>query len=426
MDSVNKLLNYLEKNVAILQDWTVWVFFIWAAILLVGSYFLVNYGLKRAHSNGVIKKVRQIFSRNTLVIFVYAVLMFFSHIILQFFELDSNIFRTLIALSTAWVAAQSVAIFAQRSFLTTSFAMFIWIIAVLYIFEVLEQVVKFAKSVSMNIGAVEISIYTLVNIYVILVVLYWLVSHITDLFDQTIRYSRHLTSTQKVLYSKIVKFTLVAVAVLLGFHLTGIDITSITVVSGAIAFGIGFGLQRIFSNLISGIILLVDKSIQPGDVIAVGETYGVVSNLEARYISIVTRDGKKHLIPNETLITQPVENWSYQDNQIRICIPVGVSYDSDPYLVQAILVNCAEEHPRVLTDPPVRCFLKGFGESSIDFDLRFWIEDPINGLGNPQSDILFRIWDKFKEHNIEIPYPHRQVIIETPPKPQKKKPSKKH
>lgn len=167
--------------------------------------------------------------------------------------------------------------------------------------------------------------------------------------------------------------------------------------------------------MISGIILLMDKSIKPGDVIAVEGSYGWVNALGARYVSVLTRDGKEHLIPNENLITQTVENWSYSDSKVRLHIPIGVSYDSDVRLVQKLLLQAVQDQPRVLKEPEPRCLITGFGDSSIDCEIRAWIFDPQQGIANVKSDIYFRIWELFKEHGVEIPFPQRDIHIKQAP-----------
>ena len=177
---------------------------------------------------------------------------------------------------------------------------------------------------------------------------------------------------------------------------------------------LNFGLQKIISNLISGILLLLDKSIKPGDVITIGDTYGWINSLGARYVSLVTREGKEFLIPNEDLITHQVENWSFSDNAVRLKVPVGISYHADVRLAMNLCVEAAKENNRVIGVPEPVCLLGGFGDSSVDLELRFWIDDPINGLGNVKSQVLLAIWDKFHQHNIEIPFPQRDLHIRSP------------
>jgi small-conductance mechanosensitive channel len=168
------------------------------------------------------------------------------------------------------------------------------------------------------------------------------------------------------------------------------------------------------SNFVSGITILLDRSIKPGDVIAVGETYGRVQSLGARYISIVARDGREFLIPNEDLVTQQVENWTYSSDQIRLKIPIGISYDSDPRRAIGLCIEAAAAVERVLESPSPSCLLMGFGDSAINLELRFWIGDPKNGVTNVKSDVLLQIWDRFQEHGIEIPNPQRDMNITSP------------
>ncbi|MDP2758138.1 MAG: mechanosensitive ion channel, partial [Desulfurivibrionaceae bacterium] len=188
-----------------------------------------------------------------------------------------------------------------------------------------------------------------------------------------------------------------------------------TVFTGAVGVGIGFGLQKIFSNLISGIILLLDKSIKPGDVITVGETYGWVNSLGARYTSLIAPDGKEFLIPNEDLITQQVENWSFSNSTVCLRIPVGIAYSSDVRKAMALCEEAARQTARIIQDPPPRCLLVAFGESSVDLELGAWISDPANGVKNVKSDVLLKIWETFQKEGMEIPFPQRDVHLKTMP-----------
>ena len=182
---------------------------------------------------------------------------------------------------------------------------------------------------------------------------------------------------------------------------------------GAIGVGIGFGLQKIFSNLISGFILLLDKSIKPGDTINVEGSYGRVETLSARYVSVITRDGIEHLVPNEEMIINRVENWSYSHDNVRLRIPVGVHYNSDVNKAIALCLEAADEVDRVLKIPKTACLLKGFGDNSVDLEVRIWVRDPMNGCANVRSQVLLQIWNKFHEHNIEIPYPQRDLHLKS-------------
>lgn len=155
----------------------------------------------------------------------------------------------------------------------------------------------------------------------------------------------------------------------------------------------------------------MDRSIKPGDVIAVGTSFGWINHPGARYTSVITRDGIEHLIPNEELITQRVENWSYSDDPVRLRIPIGIAYDSDPRTAIKLCVEAAEMVPRVQLKPEPRCQLRGFGDSSLDLELRVWINDPSNGRANVISEVLLEVWDRFHEHGIEIPFPQRDLHL---------------
>lgn len=280
---------------------------------------------------------------------------------------------------------------------------------------VFSDVVSTLRSWVLEIGALKISVLDIGKGLIALVVMYWAIKLILKFFGARFKASRRLTRTQKVLYIKLINICLITVAIFVVLNVIGVDLTALAIFGSAVGIGVGFGLQKVISNFISGIIILMDKSIQPGDVIAVGDTYGEVVNLEARYISIVTRDGKAHLIPNETLVTSKVENWSYGSSRLRLRIPVGVANDSDIRKVRDLLEEAAKEHPRVLSEPTPKALITEFAPSTINFELRAWIDDPANGIRSPQSEIYFLIWDKFKEHNIEMPFPQREIRFRSLP-----------
>jgi small-conductance mechanosensitive channel len=209
----------------------------------------------------------------------------------------------------------------------------------------------------------------------------------------------------------LIKVSAILIAIVVAFAVVGIDLTTFAFMAGALGVGIGFGLQKIVSNFVAGVILLLDRSIKPGDVISVGKTFGWVTSLSARYTSLTTRDGVEHLVPNEILIAERVENWSYSDNNIRLKIGFGISYDSDVRAAQCIALEIARGIDRVLTDPPPICHLVNFGDSSVDFELRLWIKDPEEGVSNIMSTVRFALWDRFHEAGIAFPYPQRDVHV---------------
>jgi small-conductance mechanosensitive channel len=215
----------------------------------------------------------------------------------------------------------------------------------------------------------------------------------------------------RVLTVKFLQIVLFGAAFFIGLKAVGFDLTGLAVLSGAIGVGIGFGLQKVVSNLVSGVIILLDKSIKPGDVISLGETFGWVEELGARYISITTRDGREYLIPNEDLITGQVVNWSHSNDFVRLDINFGASYRDDPHLVRKVALEACQAVPRVLSFKPTVCHIVGFGNSSVDYILRFWIRDPVEGLTNIRGQVFLALWDAFKANGISIPFPQREIRI---------------
>lgn len=314
----------------------------------------------------------------------------------------------------AWIAIRLVSQLARNVFLAAMFTWTAWTIAALSIVGLLDPMIRLLDSAAIRFGAdpgLRISLYTVAKSTLALVVLLTLAIYVTGLLESRIRTSRTLSPSVQVLFAKSLKIVLVTLAVLIAIRSLGIDLTALALMGGAIGLGIGFGLQRVVANLISGVILLVDKSIKPGDVIAVSGTYGWVTTLGGRYVSVVTRDGVEHLIPNEMLMAERVENWTHTHSNTRLKADIRIHYDSDVRKAIDLCVEAAHGVPRVLEEPAPRCLLIGFGDSSVELQLRFWIADAQNGVRNVTSEILLRIWDAFKEHGIKIPYPQRDVHV---------------
>jgi len=322
-------------------------------------------------------------------------------------------------LLSAWIVIRFTATLVRNPFLTKTIAVTAWTIAALSILGWLQPVLEILDSLDLSLGKLNISVLTVIKGLVYLAVFLWIASLISKIVEDRLKHASSLTPSVVVLTGKLVRIILITIAFFMAISSVGIDLTAFTVFGGALGVGLGFGLQKVISNFVSGIILLLDKSIKPGDVISVGNTYGWVKSLNARYVSLNTRDGIEHLIPNEDLIVQRVENWSYSHNKIRLKIPVGVHYQSDVRKAIELCTRAAIDNPRILKDPEPACHLKGFGDSSVDLEIRMWIDDPQNGLSNIKSEVLLEIWDKFQENHIEIPYPQRDLHIKTPIKIEK-------
>ncbi|MDH3671356.1 MAG: mechanosensitive ion channel [Gammaproteobacteria bacterium] len=319
--------------------------------------------------------------------------------------------KTVGSLLTAWVIVRMSTQLIRDPVWARFIAVLAWTIAALNILRLLKPTLALLDSLALTAGALRISALTVLKGVLWFVILIWVATAVSRLLEARFSRSENLTPAVQVLLSKFVKIGLITMAVVVAVASVGIDITVFAVFGGALGVGIGLGLQKSVSNLFSGIMLLLDKSIKPGDVIAVNNTYGWVSFLGARYASVVTRDGTEHLIPNEDLITQRVENWSYSDNLLRLKIPIGVHYQSDVEKAMTLCLEAAAETERVLKEPKTACLLKGFGDSSVDIEIRFWINDPQKGISNVKSAVLLRVWHKFHQHGIEIPYPQRDLHL---------------
>ncbi|MBL4615372.1 MAG: mechanosensitive ion channel, partial [Magnetovibrio sp.] len=282
------------------------------------------------------------------------------------------------------------------------------------IIGLLNPVLAFTDSLAIDLGTFRLSLLVVVKGVVALVVLLWLANGAARMVDNRLKAIDQFTPSQKVLFGKLARVLFITLAILIGINMVGIDLTALAVFSGALGLGIGIGLQKVVSNLLSGVILLLDRSVKPGDVVSISGTYGWVNTIGARYVSVVTRDGIEHLIPNEVLISTPVENWSHSDRLVRQRLPIGIDYHSDVHKAIALAIQAAGEFDRILKDPPPRCLLKGYGDNALDLELRVWIEDAEKGVSNIKSDIYLRILDLFAENDVAFPYPQRDIHIKGP------------
>lgn len=313
----------------------------------------------------------------------------------------------------AWIIIRLSAGLVTSQFWGRAITIVVWVVTALNILGGWDETLEFLDlTLSFQLGNFRISALSVLKAIVLLSILLWLSVITSRWLDRKIRKSRTLTPSVQELTSKLMKILFITIAVVVSLTSMGLDLTALAVFSGALGVGIGFGLQKVVSNLLSGIILLLDRSIKPGDVIELQDTYGWINTLGARFVSVITRDGKEHLIPNEDLITQKVINWSYSDTNVRLKIPVGVSYDSDVNKAMDLLVEAAIETPRVLESPAPRCLMMGFGDNSVDLELRIWASDPNNGVANLKSAVLVKVWKKFHEHDISIPFPQRDVHLD--------------
>jgi small-conductance mechanosensitive channel len=328
-------------------------------------------------------------------------------------DLDLYIMKAATKLLIAWILIRMVAQIIENGFVRQIVALTGWAIAALSILGVMDQTKSALDAVGMDFGEWRLSLLTIAKFTIAICVLLTITKLLTNGAERSLSRATDLTPSARVLLVKVIKVIMVSLAILIGVTTAGIDLSALAIFGGALGLGIGFGLQKVISNLFSGMLLLVDKSIKPGDIIELQDGTGVfgwVSHLGARYVSLITRDNKEYLIPNEDFITQPVINWSYSDRKIRVETKFGVDYASDPHQVKKIGIEVASNTKRVCADPKPVCHLVEFGDSSLNFVLRYWIEDAENGVTNTKGDIMLGLWDAFKENDIEIPFPHRVLI----------------
>ena len=312
----------------------------------------------------------------------------------------------------AWAVIRLVSSFIADPFWARTAATIAWAIAALNLLGWIDPASAFLDSLGVPLGGERrLSVLTITRAAIVIAAFYWGASILSRLLSSRIEHLPSLNPSARILVTKAAQIALMATAGMMALSAMGIDLSALAIFGGAIGLGIGFGLQKIFSNLVSGVILLLDRSIKPGDVITVDETYGRVLTLGMRFASVKTRDGHEHLIPNEELITSRVINWSYSDTAVRVKSRVGISYHSNVRLAQKLIEEAVPKVPRVVAIPKTVCQLHGFGDNSIDLEVRFWIRDPQNGVNNVTSEVLLAIWDVFNENGIEFPFPQRDIHL---------------
>ncbi len=293
--------------------------------------------------------------------------------------------------------------------------------------EHFSNLVRHLDSIGFDLGHYRMSVYRAILVLIVLATIYF-VGHLSSrIVRRMFRQLTRLDATEQLLGEKLVSIAVWLTCLLIGADVLGIDLSAFAVFSGAFGLAIGFGLQKTFGNLLAGIILLMDRSIKPGDVIAVGggngnstgttSTVGQVKKIGIRAVSVTTRDKIEYLIPNENLMVNQVENWSYSSRDVRVKVPVGVAYGTDIDFAEQLMLQAVRDIPRVLPSPEPTIWLHAFGDNAIQFEIQIWIDDPEDGIGNVRSDVLKRVWHLFREHGVEIPYPQRDLYIKEWPKP---------
>ena len=315
------------------------------------------------------------------------------------------------SLATAWLLIALLTRLISNGLLRAVVRYGGWIWATLIILDLTSEAQGLLDSAALTVGETRFSLWLILQAVVVITSLFILARFLSRTTTAQIRSNKDISPSMQVLAVKFLQVLLYGAAFFIGLRAVGVDLTGLAVLSGAIGVGLGFGLQKVVSNLVSGVIILMDKSIKPGDVISLGETFGWINSLGARYVSVVTRDGREYLIPNEDLITGQVVNWSHSNDFVRLDIFFGTSYGCDPHQVRKLAIEASKGVDRVLSFKAPVCHIVGFGDSSVDYILRFWISDPTGGLTNIRGNVYLALWDTFRDNNISIPFPQREVRL---------------
>ena len=343
---------------------------------------------------------------------VFAVLMRLARLVMVMSTWPSRSYLLSVSfkLALAWLIIRLVTSVIRNSFIVRLVSLSAWLVAALSIIGQLDPAIDALDSVSIVVGGLQLTPLLVIKLGVFLVVALWLSNIASNFAESRITRSSDLTPSIQVLLVKMIRLALMIFAVAIVMSAVGINLSALAIFSGAAGVGIGFGLQKIVANFISGIILLVDKSVKPGDLVTIGDSSGRISAMKTRYISVAAGDGREFLIPNEDLVTQKVTNWTYTDKNTLVKVNFGANYEADPRLVCKLAVEIAAASPRIIKLKPPTCILVEFAEAGMKFSLTFWIADP-DGMDNVKSDVMLSLWDAFKREGIRVPYPVREIRI---------------
>lgn len=304
----------------------------------------------------------------------------------------------------------------------TRVTLFIWLAIAAEYLGWLDPIISTLDGVGIAAGKSRITVWSVLKLLFTLTLFMLVATWISRWVERRVKKLTGVAMSTRIGIAKFANAFLIALSILIGLNAAGVDLTALTVLTGAVGLGLGFGLQSIAANFVSGFVLLMDRSIKPGDVISLSgqagtstENFGWVQELRGRYVVVRDRDGVEMLVPNQQLISNAVINWSYTDPRIRLKLPIRISYRDDPELALKILREACEGQERVLTEPEPVSRLMHFSDSGIELELRFWISDPQEGVNNVRSEVNRAIWRLFKEHKITIPIAQREIIVHSAP-----------
>jgi small-conductance mechanosensitive channel len=343
---------------------------------------------------------------------VFAILVIAARIAMYHSTWPSRSYMLVVAakLALAWLMIRLVTSVIRNAFLVKLISVSAWVIAALSVINQLDPAVDALDSISIVLGGLRLTPLVVIKLGLLLIAALWLTNVASNFAENRINQSTDLTPSIQVLLVKMIRMGLLIVAVAVALSAVGINLSALAVFSGAVGVGIGIGLQKIVANFISGIILLADKSVKPGDLVTIGDSSGRISAMKTRYISVAAGDGREFLIPNEDLVTQKVTNWTYTDKNTLVKVNFGTNYESDPRQVCRLAAEIASVAPRAIKSRTPNCILTEFAETGMKFSLTFWIADP-DGMDNVKSDVMLSLWEAFKREGIRVPYPVRELRI---------------
>ncbi|HSY55921.1 MAG TPA: mechanosensitive ion channel domain-containing protein [Bradyrhizobium sp.] len=343
---------------------------------------------------------------------VFAVLVIAARVAMYHSTWPSRSYMLVVAakLALAWLIIRLVTSVIRNAFLVKLISVSAWIIAALSVINQLDPAVDALDSVSIVLGGLRLTPLVVIKLGLLLIAALWLTNVASNFAENRINQSTDLTPSIQVLLVKMIRMGLLIVAIAVALSAVGINLSALAVFSGAVGVGIGIGLQKIVANFISGIILLADKSVKPGDLVTIGDSSGRISAMKTRYISVAAGDGREFLIPNEDLVTQKVTNWTYTDKNTLVKVNFSTNYESDPRQVCKLAIDIAAAAPRAIKSKAPSCILAEFAETGMKFALTFWIADP-DGMDNVKSDVMLSLWETFKREGIRVPYPVREIRV---------------
>jgi small-conductance mechanosensitive channel len=344
----------------------------------------------------------------------FAIVLIAARVIMYHTTWPSRSYMLMVAakLALAWLIIRLTTSVIRNAFIVRLVSVSAWLVAALSIVGQLDPAMELLDSnaVSVVLGGLRLTPLVLIKLGALLIVALWLTNIASNFAESQINRSSDLTPSIQVLLVKMIRMGLMVVAIAIALGAVGINLSALAIFTGAAGVGIGLGLQKIVANFISGLILLVDKSVKPGDLVTVGDSSGRISAMKTRYISVAAGDGREFLIPNEDLVTQKVVNWTYTDKNTLVKVLFGTNYDADPRLVCKLAIDIAATAPRAIKNKPPNCILTEFAEAGMKFSLTFWIADP-DGMDGVKSEVMLALWDAFKREGIKVPYPVREIRV---------------